>query len=186
MKEGLNTHVTAAISVVDRRSHPPSRGAAKDSMNVANGGHNHAGNASQDAGGAVPTLFQSKLSKSSELPQMPDLSNLISAEDIKSALSQLSLRCASLDASLSQRVTQSKGTIAEAERKVQGLAPCLELIHDEIGVLSSRLDGTADTAERVSKRVRSLDEEKKRLKIATQWAMDTSELKVGTAKAADP
>ncbi len=112
------------------------------------------------------------------LPALPDWSQLITVSDIKQALAQVAQRSSALDRALGSRIEQSRAAIASSEQRVRGLAPQLELIHDEISVLDSRLQGTADRAEKVSKRIRSLDEEKKRLAVARQWALDASELKV--------
>lgn len=114
------------------------------------------------------------------LPPLLDQASLISVQEVRQALVQLSLRSTALENKLQQAVTISRTTITTSQNRIQSLAPQVELIRDEAKILNTRLATTADTARRVSKRIRSLDEEKKRLTLATQWALNTSELKVSS------
>lgn len=119
-----------------------------------------------------------KESIATSLPPLPEQASLVSVQDVKQALAQLCLLSTALEGKLHQAVTASRTTISTSQERISSLAPQVELIRDEAKILSTRLSTTADTARRVSKRIRSLDEEKKRLTLATQWALHTSELKV--------
>ncbi|KDN49956.1 COG4-domain-containing protein [Tilletiaria anomala UBC 951] len=114
---------------------------------------------------------------SADIPPLPDLAQLITVSDVRTALTQLSIRSSALNKAIKSNIERSAETIDEAQEGIRALAPQLDLIHDEASILNTRLEATAETARKVSRRIRSLDEEKRRLKIATQWALNTSELK---------
>lgn len=116
-------------------------------------------------------------SSSTPPPQLADISKLTSRSAVVQALSDLSAYSASLDDELVSLFEESEPVVADARRSISGLAPHVQLIQEEADVLDRRLQSSASVAKRISERVRLLDEERKRIALATEWAVRVAELK---------
>ncbi|KAJ9474790.1 Conserved oligomeric Golgi complex subunit 4 [Pseudozyma hubeiensis] len=110
-------------------------------------------------------------------PQLADISKLTSRSSVAQALSDLSNYSATLDDELVSLFEESEPVVADARRSISGLAPQVQLIQEEADVLDKRLQSSASVAKRISERVRLLDEERKRIALATEWAVRVAELK---------
>ncbi|SPC61777.1 related to conserved oligomeric Golgi complex component 4 [Ustilago sp. UG-2017b] len=106
-----------------------------------------------------------------------DISKLTSRSAIVHALSDLSAYLSSLDDELVSLFEESEPVVTDARRSISGLAPQVQLIQEEADVLDRRLQSSASVAKRISERVRLLNEERKRIALATEWAVRTAELK---------
>lgn len=109
--------------------------------------------------------------------QLVDISKLTSRSAVVQALSNLSSYSASLDDELVSLFEESEPVVADARRSISGLAPQVQLIQEEAAVLDKRLQSSASVAKRISERVRLLDEERKRIALASEWAVRVAELK---------
>lgn len=110
-------------------------------------------------------------------PQLVDISKLTSRSAVVQALSDLSSYSSSLDDELVSLFEESEPVVNDARRSISALAPQVQLIQEEAGVLDRRLQSSASVAKRISERVRLLDEERKRIALATEWAVRVAELK---------
>ncbi|CDS01916.1 related to conserved oligomeric Golgi complex component 4 [Sporisorium scitamineum] len=110
-------------------------------------------------------------------PKLADITKLTSRSAVVQALSDLSTYSASLDNELFSLFEESEPVVADARRSISSLAPQVQLIQEEADVLDRRLQTSASVAKRISERVRLLDEERKRIALATEWAVRVAELK---------
>ncbi|SPO28923.1 related to conserved oligomeric Golgi complex component 4 [Ustilago trichophora] len=129
-----------------------------------------------------PTLPQSpsplnKDGPSKQPPQLTDISKLTSRSAVVQALSDLSSYSSALDDELVSLFEESEPVVTDARRSISALAPQVQLIQEEADVLDRRLQSSASVAKRISERVRLLDEERKRIALATEWAVRVAELK---------
>ncbi|EST08992.1 Conserved oligomeric Golgi complex, subunit 4 [Kalmanozyma brasiliensis GHG001] len=112
-----------------------------------------------------------------QTPALADPSKLTSRSAVVQALSDLSSYSASLDDELVSLFEESEPVVTDARRSIAALAPQVQLIQEEADVLDRRLQSSASVAKRISERVRLLDEERKRIALATEWAVRVAELK---------
>nr|CDI54913.1 related to conserved oligomeric Golgi complex component 4 [Melanopsichium pennsylvanicum 4] len=110
-------------------------------------------------------------------PHLTDLSKLTSRSAVVQALSDLSTYSSALEDELISLFEESEPVINHARRSISALAPQVQLIQEEAIVLERRLQASASVAKRISERVRLLDEERKRIALATDWAVRIAELK---------
>lgn len=110
----------------------------------------------------------------------PKPSTLTSLSDILSALSQLEAEESALSSELSALLT-SRQPIVDALARVQTLSAPLESLGKDAGALAAKVAITAQTAERVGGRVRSLDEEMRRVREAGDRVGMVVELKSSLA-----
>ncbi|EPQ26441.1 uncharacterized protein PFL1_06089 [Pseudozyma flocculosa PF-1] len=106
-----------------------------------------------------------------------DPATLTTRSSVLQALAELSTYSASLEDELVSLFEESLPVIDEAKRNVASVAPQVELVKEEAYVLDRRLQESASVAKRISERVRLLDEERKRIALATEWAVKVAELK---------
>lgn len=102
------------------------------------------------------------------------LSNLT---EILSCLSAFQSEEAELSNSLTQMLTE-RDLINSSLSRLNSLTPTLGALHREASLLSHKVEHTAQTAERVGGRVRSLDEEMGRVREAGDRVSHVLELKV--------
>ncbi|KAK7693068.1 hypothetical protein QCA50_002633 [Cerrena zonata] len=110
------------------------------------------------------------------LSQRPDPRTLTTLPEILSALSSVESEEAELSSSLSELLS-SKEPIVNALARVHALEPNLDELYLEASLLSQVVSATAKTADRVGGRVRSLDEEMKRVREASERVGQVMELK---------
>ncbi|TFY55596.1 hypothetical protein EVG20_g9262 [Dentipellis fragilis] len=102
--------------------------------------------------------------------------SLSSLTQILSALSILESEEAELSSSLSVLLSSQEPIISSLAR-LQAVVPLLEELHSQAFLLSSKVSATAQTAERVGGRVRTLDEEMRRVREASERVGQVMELK---------
>lgn len=107
----------------------------------------------------------------------PKPNTLTSLPSILSALSQLEAEESALSSELSALLA-SRQPIANALSRVQTLSTPLESLGRDAGAFATKVAVTAQTAERVGGRVRSLDEEMRRVREAGERVGMVVELKV--------
>ncbi|SPO47330.1 related to conserved oligomeric Golgi complex component 4 [Moesziomyces antarcticus] len=107
----------------------------------------------------------------------PDVAQLTSRSSIVQALSELSRHSSELDDELMSLFEESEPVVADARRSIASLTPQVHLVQEEAAVLDRRLQASASVAKRISERVRLLDEERKRIALAAEWARKVAELK---------
>ena len=107
----------------------------------------------------------------------PDPRTLTNLQDILSCLSLYQSREAELSISLSASISSSEAITASLSR-LQSLQSYLDDLHAEASVLVTTVSSTADTARRVGGRVRSLDEEMRRVREASDRISQVIDLKV--------
>jgi methyl-accepting chemotaxis protein len=108
----------------------------------------------------------------------PDPRTLTNLQDILSSLSLYQSKEAELSISLSAAISSSEAVAASLSR-LQALQAHLDDLHAEASVLVKTVSSTADTARRVGGRVRSLDEEMRRVREASDRISQVIDLKVG-------
>ena len=107
----------------------------------------------------------------------PDPRTLTNLQDILSCLSLYQSKEAELSISLSASISSSEAITASLSR-LQSLQSHLDDLHAEASVLVTTVSSTADTARRVGGRVRSLDEEMRRVREASDRISQVIDLKV--------
>ena len=107
----------------------------------------------------------------------PNPRTLTTLPEILASLSALESEEAELSASLSTLLSD-RDPIIDALTRVQSLVPRLDELHSEATLLSGTVKATAKTADRVGGRVRSLDEEIRRVREAGERVGQVMELKV--------
>lgn len=111
--------------------------------------------------------------------QRPDPKTLTTLTEILSSLSSLESEEAELSTSLSELLSDREPVINSLTR-VQTLVPRLNELYSEATLLSGTVSVTAKTADRVGGRVRSLDEEMRRVREAGERVGHVMELKVSS------
>ncbi|KAJ7684832.1 COG4 transport protein-domain-containing protein [Mycena polygramma] len=106
--------------------------------------------------------------------------SLTNLADILSSISEFQSEEAQLSNSLSDLLSARDPIVASLAR-LQALVPHLDDLQNEAVLLSSTVSATAQTAERVGGRVRSLDEEMRRVREAGDRVGQVMELKVSLA-----
>lgn len=109
--------------------------------------------------------------------QHPAPSTLTTLPQVLSALSSLESEEAELSNSLSALLADQQPILASLAR-LQSLLPRIDELHAEASTLSRKVSVTARTAERVGGRVRTLDEEMRRVREASDRVHQVMELKV--------
>ena len=109
--------------------------------------------------------------------QRPAPSTLTTLPQVLSALSSLESEEAELSNSLSALLADQQPILASLAR-LQSLFPRIDELHAEASALSGKVSVTARTAERVGGRVRTLDEEMRRVRDASDRVQQVMELKV--------
>ncbi|KZT28621.1 COG4-domain-containing protein [Neolentinus lepideus HHB14362 ss-1] len=108
------------------------------------------------------------------------LSSLSTLPEILSALSSLESEESELSNSLSE-LLQAREPIISSLSRLESLLPQLDGLHEDARLLSDKVGATAQTAERVGGRVRSLDEEMRRIRLASDRVGQVLELKSSIA-----
>jgi hypothetical protein len=103
--------------------------------------------------------------------------SLTNLPDILSSIAEFQSEEAQLSNSLSNLLSARDPIVASLAR-LQALVPHLDELQNEAVLLSSTVSATAQTAERVGGRVRSLDEEMRRVREAGDRVGQVMELKV--------
>ena len=111
--------------------------------------------------------------------QRPDPKTLTTLPEILSSLASLESEEAELSTSLSELLSDRE-PIVNSLTRIQALVPRLNELHSEATLLSGTVSVTAKTADRVGGRVRSLDEEMRRVREAGERVGQVMELKVGS------
>ncbi|KAJ7752135.1 COG4 transport protein-domain-containing protein [Mycena metata] len=106
--------------------------------------------------------------------------SLTNLQDILSAISETQSQQDQLSNSLSNLLSARDPIVASLAR-LQALVPQLDELQNEAILLSSTVSATAQTAERVGGRVRSLDEEMRRVREAGDRVGQVMELKTSLA-----
>lgn len=109
--------------------------------------------------------------------QRPIPSTLTTLPQVLSALSSLESEEAELSNSLSALLADHE-PILNSLARLQCLLPRVDELHVEASALSHKVSVTARTAERVGGRVRTLDEEMRRVREASDRVQQVMELKV--------
>jgi chromosome segregation ATPase len=109
--------------------------------------------------------------------QRPSPLTLTTLPQVLSALSSLESEEAELSNSLSA-LLRDQEPIQNALTRLQSLLPRVDELHTEASALSRKVSVTARTAERVGGRVRTLDEEMRRVREASDRLQQVMELKV--------
>ncbi|KAF7304762.1 Cog4 domain-containing protein [Mycena kentingensis (nom. inval.)] len=105
---------------------------------------------------------------------------LTSTNDILSELARYQSQETDLSNSLSALLSDREPVVASLAR-LQTLIPSLDRLSDDANLLSTTVSATAKTAERVGGRVRSLDEEMRRVREAADRVGQVMELKTSLA-----
>ena len=124
-----------------------------------------------------PPLTPSAQQQSQPLQQRPSPLTLTTLPQVLSALSSLESEEAELSNSLSALLSDQE-PIQNALARLQSLLPRVDELHTEASALSRKVSVTARTAERVGGRVRTLDEEMRRVREASDRLQQVMELKV--------
>lgn len=118
---------------------------------------------------------------SSEVANLPnerqDPRSLTNLNEILSCLSSFQSEEAQLSTSLTELLAAREPIIASLSR-LQSLVPHIDELHLEAALLSEKVSSTAQTAERVGGKVKSLDEEMRRVREAAERVGRVMELKV--------
>ncbi|ESK88432.1 intra-golgi transport-related protein [Moniliophthora roreri MCA 2997] len=113
-------------------------------------------------------------------PTLQNPRNLTSLPQILSSLSAHQSEEVELSNSLS-KLLSAQEPIAQSLDRLQTLLPHLDLLSGDAAALSTKVSSTAQTAERVSGRVQSLDEEMRRIREATDRVGQVIDLKSSLA-----
>jgi hypothetical protein len=96
--------------------------------------------------------------------------------EVKAALDSIHVQEASISASLASLLAQQE-PIVQSLDGIAGLIPQFGKLNEDAVSLSSKVGSTAKTAQRISNRVSSLDEEMKRIKDSLERVSQVMELK---------
>lgn len=118
------------------------------------------------------------------LPSSTDPRKLTTQQAVKRALSEANAYGTALDEQITSAVESAKTRIAASQQSIASLAPQIELLTEEADVLQSRLSDAAITSDRISGAVRLLDENRRRVRQASQWVSWTQDLKSSLASLA--
>jgi conserved oligomeric Golgi complex subunit 4 len=131
---------------------------------------------------AVISTVSGNVGTNENIPQTlsrPSPSTLTTQADVLAALSALESEEAAVSAALAELLAARAPVVAALER-MQTLAAPLEEIQFDAQGLASRVAITATTADRVGGRVKTLDEEMRRVREAGDRVGQVIELKVNT------
>lgn len=106
-----------------------------------------------------------------------DPRTLINLNEVLSCLSSFQSEEAELSNSLTELLSAREPIIASLSR-LQSLVPHLDELHLEASMLSDKVSSTAQTADRVGGKVKSLDEEMRRVRESAERVGQVVELKV--------
>ena len=106
-----------------------------------------------------------------------DVRRLTTLPEITACLSTLQAEEAGLSSSLIELLS-AKEPILSSLGRLQSLATYIDGLRLEASLLSEKVSTTAHTAERIGSRVRSLDEEMRRVREAGERVNQVAELKV--------
>lgn len=106
-----------------------------------------------------------------------DPRSLTNLNEILSCLSSFQSEEAELSNSLTELLSAREPIVASLSR-LQSLVPHLDELHLEASMLSDKVSSTAQTADRVGGKVRSLDEEMRRVRESAERVGQVMELKV--------
>jgi hypothetical protein len=110
---------------------------------------------------------------------------LQNTKQIQEALHQNAALEASVTAQLSQLLASTEPINAALDR-LSGLTPLIYTLQDEARILRTHVSHTATTADRVGSRVKSLDEEMRRVREAAERVAQVMELKVSSWLSSSP
>lgn len=111
-----------------------------------------------------------------DLPR-PNPRTLTTLPDILASLATLEQEETEVSTALAELLSDRE-PVVNALTRLHALVPRLNELHDEASLLSGTVSATAKTADRVGGRVRSLDEEMKRVREAGERVGQVMELKV--------
>lgn len=106
-----------------------------------------------------------------------DPRSLTNLSEILSCLSSFQSEETQLSSSLTELLGAREPIVASLSR-LQSLVPHLDELHLEASLFSKKVSSTAETAERVGGKVKSLDEEMRRVREAAERVGRVMELKV--------
>ncbi|CAO1620244.1 unnamed protein product [Parajaminaea phylloscopi] len=138
----------------------------------------------EPAEGASPVASTSKLPAAPSMPSSTDPRSLTTPAAVRRALAQLDKHSQALDEALDAKIESSMARITISQQSVAALAPQIELLTEEAQVLHSRLVDAAQTSDRISGAVRVLDEERRRIRLASSWVQSVQDLKASLASLA--
>lgn len=115
------------------------------------------------------------------LPPSVDPRKLLTPAAVKTAIAQLDAHTHSLDEQLAVAIQSSMSHIDQSRFSIAAMAPQVDLLREEAGVLETRLVDAAQTSERISAAVRDLDEERRRVRNAAEWVRWAQDLKASLA-----
>lgn len=118
------------------------------------------------------------------LPSATDPRNLLTPLAVKRALQQLQSHSKQVDQALEDAIRSATSRIATSQGSIAALAPQIDLLREEAQVLQGRLVDAAKTSDRISGSVRTLDEERRRIRLASTWVQHTQDLKASLASLA--
>ncbi|PWN50187.1 COG4-domain-containing protein [Violaceomyces palustris] len=117
------------------------------------------------------------LSDSTSESPLADPTTLTTPSSVRHALVALSSHSAALDQELARLLQDSEPILEQAQDEIASLGPKVDVVWEEADVLDARLRESAAVAKRISERVRILDEERRRVAAAVDWAVKVSDLK---------
>lgn len=106
--------------------------------------------------------------------------DLTSLSDILAALSSLEIEETAVSTAL-EELGASNESVDAALTNLKALGPQFSELSYEAGLLCDKVSSTAYTADRVGGRVRSLDEQMRRVREANERVAQVLELKVGNS-----
>lgn len=111
------------------------------------------------------------------LPPSTDPCTLTTPAEVRRALEELDLHSARVDEALDAAVKSSTSRVQQSQERIASFAPQIDLLTEEAQVLQARLVEAALTSDRISGAVRVLDEERRRIRLASEWVTWTQDLK---------
>lgn len=111
------------------------------------------------------------------LPANTDPQTLTTPSAVKRALQQLKEYSSSLDETLERRIEVAVARIGISQDSIAALAPQIDLLAEEAQVLHGRLIDAARTSDRISGAVKVLDEERRRIRLASSWVQSVQDLR---------
>ncbi|CAO1618765.1 unnamed protein product [Jaminaea pallidilutea] len=118
------------------------------------------------------------------MPASTDPNSLTTPAAVRRALSELTSHSRRLDDAIETVTASSLQRVNTSQTSIAALAPQVELLSEEAKVLESRLVDASKTSDRISGAVRRLDEERKRIRIASAWVQWVQDLKASLASLA--
>lgn len=124
-------------------------------------------------------ISEGALSPTQATTSRQDPRALTNLNEILSCLASFQSEDAELSNSLTELLSTREPIVASLSR-LQALVPHLDELHLEASLLSGKVSSTARTADRVGGKVKSLDEEMRRVREAAERVGQVMELKVMT------